>query len=70
MGLVVGLVLVVRGVGKEMAATGIPLQGVRGGLVVTRAALCVPCGRVCHAGNRDTEIRVAGIKGCMYVQLY
>jgi hypothetical protein len=51
MGLVVGLVLVMRWVGKQMAATGIPLQGVRGGLVVTRSALCRSCGAGLSCGK-------------------
>jgi hypothetical protein len=54
---------------KEMAATGIPLQRVRGGLIVTRAALgqVVRAGLSC--GESVAEIRVAGIEMRIYVQL-
>ncbi len=48
---------------NEMAATVIPLQGVRGGLVVTRAAQGVSCWVGYHAlekGERVLDPMVCG----------
>lgn len=54
---------------KRNGRHGFPLQGVRGGLVVTRAALCTSCGAGLSCGESVAEIRVAGIEIRMYVQL-